>query len=593
MRSASLTKFLAATLVIATFSWAAQAQFTPVDIRAPAGAGSTITNGPGSYTITGGGDEMWGDYDQGHFAYYVQTGDFDVRVRAVSITPANRWSKAGIRLAESLDPATMAIQTYVSPVGPTPLPADNPNGVNTHNTFWRTGNPLHGGVTGGQHETVGAAPAYPNAWMRMTRSSNTVVTYSGNNGINWTVIQAFDMNVTNDPATAFTNVIPTTALLGFAISSHNNVAPLTATAEFRDFGSPSNAIELTLQPVSQSKFVNQTATFAAGVAGGYDFAALQWRTNGVAIPGATFPTYTTPALLTTDNGLVYTLFASNTVNGTVATSSAATLTVNPNPQLVDISSRNDLAGHIYVTYTKAMGPTAIDPLKYSVSGGVVVSGASFFGSGDTVVRLDVSALTVGSSYTVTVTGVLDASANPLVPNPDNRTFTHFAGLNPAVGLSMKRFDGSADFNVLLNKIATCAAPQRQSTNMADFEYTTSEAADVPGGNLFGDAGTDNYGMWVYGQFVPPVTGNYQFGFSSDDHGELFLSTDSAPANKVLITSIPAWNGYRRYVTQADPGSSVPTLSASIPLVAGRTYYMEGMAAEGSGGDHIAVTVRKP
>ncbi len=591
MRSAFLKKTLAACL-FGAFTWAAHAQFTSVDISAPVGVGSITTNGPGSYTVVGGGDEMWGTRDQGQFAYYTQTGDFDVRVRAQSLTPANRWSKAGLRLAESLDPSTMAIFTYVSPVGPTALPLDNPNGINTHSTGWCTGNPAHGGATGGEHETVGAAPAYPNAWIRMTRASNTVSTYSGVDGINWTLIQAFDMNNTNDPATAFTNVIPSTALFGFAVSSHNNVEPLTATAEFRDFGSPSNAVQITLQPVSQSKFINQTATFSSGVAGGYDFAFLEWRTNGVAIPGANSRSYTTPPLVAANNGLVYTLFVSNKINGTVATSSPATLSVAPNPQLVDVSSRVDPSNRIYVVYTKTMGASAIDPARYSVSGGVTVNSASFMGADNSTVRLDVSPLTVNSSYTVTITGVSDSAGNLIEPNPSNATFTHMAGLNAPAGLTVQVWLGTGDFNAIKNKIATCVTPNfSSSTENVGMEYTTSERGTIAEGNTFLQPNTENYGAKIFGIFVPPTTGNYQFALSADDNAELYLSTDATAASKVLLTSQGAWNGYRGYVS--GNGNPAPPRPAPVRLVAGRSYYLEALFQEGGGGDHMSVAVQMP
>jgi len=247
---------------------------------------------------------------------------------------------------------------------------------------------------------------------------------------------------------------------------------------------------------------------------------------------------------------------------------------------------------VRVTFGAAMNDTALNPANYALNNGVTVSGAVFESPASNVVRLTTTTLTVGTPYTLTVTDAQDQLGLALAPNPSTASFT-FGSEFPLGGLRLNRYDGSSDFATLLSKIATCVVPSKSAANMPDFEYTTSEASDVANGNLFGDGNTDNYGMHVYGQFAPPTTGNYQFGFSSDDHGELFLSTDASPANKVLITQIPAWNAYRRYVTQADPGSSLPTLSAMIPLVAGRTYYMEAVVAEGGGGDHVAVAVRLP
>jgi hypothetical protein len=262
------------------------------------------------------------------------------------------------------------------------------------------------------------------------------------------------------------------------------------------------------------------------------------------------------------------------------------------PALVAASSINGNPYIVRVTFSAAMNSTALDPANYSLNNGVTVSGVVFEGLGSNIVRLTTSLMTAQTVYTLTVSNAQDQTGLPVAPNPSTANFT-FGAEFPRAGLRMDRYDGSGDFPTVLTKIATCVPPQRHSDTIPDFEYTTSEAGDVANGNLFGDGNTGDYGMRIYGQFAPPTTGNYQFGFSSDDHGELYLSTDETPAHKVQITSIAGWNGYRRYVTQADPGSSLPMVSALIPLVAGRTYYMEAIAAEGGGGDHMAVTVRKP
>ena len=48
---------------------------------------------------------------------------------------------------------------------------------------------------------------------------------------------------------------------------------------------------------------------------------------------------------------------------------------------------------------------------------------------------------------------------------------------------------------------------------------------------------ENYGQRMHGYVVPPVTGSYTFWMSSDDGGELWLSTDSNPAHATLIASV--------------------------------------------------------
>ncbi len=67
-----------------------------------------------------------------------------------------------------------------------------------------------------------------------------------------------------------------------------------------------------------------TATFNVVVGGSGPF-TYQWLRNGIAIPGATAPRYTTAALTSQDNGSVYTVAVTN-ANGT-ANSAPAAVTV--------------------------------------------------------------------------------------------------------------------------------------------------------------------------------------------------------------------------------------------------------------------------
>src|SRR5438552_16825446 len=81
---------------------------------------------------------------------------------------------------------------------------------------------------------------------------------------------------------------------------------------------------ITTQPANQTVNVGQTATLSvtANVTAPLSY---QWQKGGVAIPGATSASYTTPAVQASDDGTTFTVTVTNTA-GSVA-SSAATLTV--------------------------------------------------------------------------------------------------------------------------------------------------------------------------------------------------------------------------------------------------------------------------
>lgn len=102
---------------------------------------------------------------------------------------------------------------------------------------------------------------------------------------------------------------------------------------------------------------------------------------------------------------------------------------------------------------------------------------------------------------------------------------------------------------------------------------------------FANPTKDNYGEQFLGYIKPLVSDWYTFYLSSDDHAELWLSTNSSPIGRRLIGFMRTSNSSReytlgRYVYQR---RSIP-----IYLEAGQRYFVEGLHKEGTGGDHFSV-----
>ena len=98
---------------------------------------------------------------------------------------------------------------------------------------------------------------------------------------------------------------------------------------------------------------------------------------------------------------------------------------------------------------------------------------------------------------------------------------------------------------------------------------------------------ENYGTRIRGFIAAPNTGSFVFWISSDDSSELWLSTDTNPANKQLIASVPGWTNPRQWSVYSQQKS------AAISLTAGQKYYVEALHKEGGGGDNVAVGWAKP
>ena len=117
-----------------------------------------------------------------------------------------------------------------------------------------------------------------------------------------------------------------------------------------------------------------------------------------------------------------------------------------------------------------------------------------------------------------------------------------------------------------------------------FEWPQSGDIEVnPAGNV-----RDNYGWHMMGYIYPPETGEYIFAVATDDNSELWVSTDSSPANAVRITQETQWRGVRQYQPQSDESTSAPVF-----LEKGEIYFIECFAKEGGGGDNMAVAWSLP
>ncbi len=98
---------------------------------------------------------------------------------------------------------------------------------------------------------------------------------------------------------------------------------------------------------------------------------------------------------------------------------------------------------------------------------------------------------------------------------------------------------------------------------------------------------DYVGIRLQALLVPPLSGKYTFWIAADDQAELFVSTDENPANKVRLASVPSptgTNDWERFPSQK---------SVEVDLKAGRSYYIEAVATEATGSDHLVVRWRLP
>ncbi|MGC8742630.1 MAG: immunoglobulin domain-containing protein, partial [Verrucomicrobiia bacterium] len=532
--------------------------------------GSMTYNGPGSFTVYGGGNDIWDTQDEFTFHYYQVTGDFDVRVRIDYVQPAARWTKAGLMVRETLNPDSRMAFSKVTPSDPLSDNCGNSVGAGDVSLMYRTWL-TDAGSNGGQHEDriVTPDPGYPSyKWVRLQRIGSVIYGYASQDGVNWVGPVARDTSSWSGGA------LTNTLLLGLAVSRHGCAPINQARAEFRNFGDADGPVVITQSPTNTTGLVDYTVTFSVEVGGGYDFVTFQWLKDGVEIPGATSRTYTTPALTAADNGSRYSVRVTNTRNNSTAVSDEAVLTVKNTPVLLG-ATVNDNPNKIVLNFSKNISQSTAQNLQNYTVSGLNITAAAFGQDAKQIVLTVSPAMTYQSQYQITVRDLQSAdTGDPIDPNPSVTTVTF--GQNYTAARIIRNYYRNTGGNRVSYLYANPKFPF--NPDVVDyppyFEDDRGNSEDYVGGK-------------IYGWFVPPVTGNYQFFTAGDDENIVFLSTDADPLNKRQIATQTDWGNFRDYFDNTSQNSS------PIPLIAGKKYYLEVLWTDGTGGGHCSVAVQTP
>ncbi len=166
------------------------------DIGNPTVPGSSSLSGS-TYTITGGGADIWDTSDSFRYTYQQVSGDSSVVARVDSLQNTDSWAKAGVMIRESLAANSRHVMMIISPG----------NGT----SFQRRT------TTGGFSDyTQGPAVSTPR-WVRVVRSGNTFTASTSANGTTWTTVGSVSI------------AMASSAYAGLAVTSHDDSEATTAT----------------------------------------------------------------------------------------------------------------------------------------------------------------------------------------------------------------------------------------------------------------------------------------------------------------------------------------------------------------------------
>ncbi|PYI84278.1 MAG: hypothetical protein DME26_13535, partial [Verrucomicrobia bacterium] len=153
------------------------ASYTPQDVGSPPLPGN-VTPVPGGYDVTGSGTDIGGTADQFQFSYQQRTGDFDLKVRVVSLAC----------FAAVFATPTLSGSLFESRA-----------------------------TTAGSTTVSGSFPInYPSTWLRLRRVGDVFTGFAGIDGQTWVQLGATTL------------VLPSAIYVGMAVTSHNSGQSTTA-----------------------------------------------------------------------------------------------------------------------------------------------------------------------------------------------------------------------------------------------------------------------------------------------------------------------------------------------------------------------------
>ena len=307
------------------------------DIGSPAPAGSGSYNSAAqSYTVAGGGADIWGTSDQFQFLSTGVVGDGSIVARVTGVQNTNTWAKAGVMYRDSAA-ANAMFANMVATAG---------QGVSFQ---WRSST---GGTCGYSQVSGIAVPV----WVKLVRSGNSFSAfYATTTGVpgaaNWIAVGSTQ-----------TIAMSSTALAGLAVTSHNNGTLCTSTFTGVQItqSQPTVATPATANPSPVTTTTTNLSVLGAD-GGGEATLSYTWSTTGTPPASVAFSANGTNAAKTTTAtfakpGTYNFLVAITDASGLVVCSSV-TVTVNQSLTSVGVAPSS---ASVTVNASKQFAATAYD-----------------------------------------------------------------------------------------------------------------------------------------------------------------------------------------------------------------------------------------
>jgi len=162
----------------------------------------------GIWSVTGGGEDIWGTASQFRSIWRAARGDRSVTARVLSQSATSPWAKAGVILSQSADPGSPYYALFVTPE----------HGISVQ----------YRPRQGGNAADLMIVPGRPPVYLRVARSGGQFSAYTSADGSSWTEV----------PGSRISFAVPAQLMGGLAVTSHNPAKLSTASFDSVAFSVP-------------------------------------------------------------------------------------------------------------------------------------------------------------------------------------------------------------------------------------------------------------------------------------------------------------------------------------------------------------------
>jgi len=163
-----------------------------------------VQTGPGAFTVSGAGHDIFGTADDFRFVYVQLSGDGSITAQVDSIVNTNVWAKAGVMIRESLAAGSKYAAVYATPG----------KGVRFQARLATDGSAVSDTPVATPEQMALRTPV----WVRLVRSGDTLTGFYSTDGVSWTAMSWNPQTVS----------MSGTVYIGLAVTSHNAAEATTA-----------------------------------------------------------------------------------------------------------------------------------------------------------------------------------------------------------------------------------------------------------------------------------------------------------------------------------------------------------------------------